>query len=207
MRTAAATRRSTWTRRSPMLRDAYGRNLFGQGCLLARRLVERGVPFVEVTLAGVGGNNVFGWDTHQQNFEAVQAAQRACSIRPGRTLMEDLQAARPARFDADRVDGRVRPHAADQSAAGPRSLPNAWTTVLAGGGIKGGQAFGKTSADGTHGRGAAASASAISWPPFASPWASIRPSRTSPTSAGPSASPTRAPSRSRRCCHDSSVTA
>ena len=33
------------------LRDAYGRNLFGQGCLLARRLVERGVPFVEVTLA------------------------------------------------------------------------------------------------------------------------------------------------------------
>lgn len=34
------------------LRDAYGRNVFGQGCLLARRLVESGVPFVEVTLGG-----------------------------------------------------------------------------------------------------------------------------------------------------------
>src|SRR5262249_39088553 len=42
------------------LRDAYGRNLFGQGCLLARRLVERGVPFVEVSLATVG-NLALGW--------------------------------------------------------------------------------------------------------------------------------------------------
>src|SRR5690606_30745769 len=38
------------------LRDAYGQNPFGQGCLLARRLVERGVPFVEVALGGLGGN-------------------------------------------------------------------------------------------------------------------------------------------------------
>src|SRR5262249_33441917 len=41
------------------VRDAYGRTLFGQGCLLARRLVERQVPFVEVTLNG--------WDTHANN--------------------------------------------------------------------------------------------------------------------------------------------
>src|SRR5262249_9180042 len=46
------------------LRDGYGRNRFGQGCLLARRLVERGVPFVEVTLGG--------WDTHFENFEGVK---------------------------------------------------------------------------------------------------------------------------------------
>jgi hypothetical protein len=46
------------------LRDAYGRTLFGQGCLLARRLVERGVPFVEVTLSG--------WDTHNNNFQQVK---------------------------------------------------------------------------------------------------------------------------------------
>src|SRR5262249_5520138 len=48
----------------PELRDRYGRNLFGQGCLLARRLIERGVPFVEVTLDG--------WDTHANNFDAVK---------------------------------------------------------------------------------------------------------------------------------------
>ncbi|NBR06126.1 MAG: DUF1501 domain-containing protein [Planctomycetes bacterium] len=42
------------------LRDKYGRNPFGQGCLLARRLVEAGVRFVEVSL--------HGWDTHAGNF-------------------------------------------------------------------------------------------------------------------------------------------
>ena len=56
------------------VRDAYGRNPFGQGCLLARRLVERGVPFVEVTLSSVDGRNNLGWDTHAQNFDAVKAA-------------------------------------------------------------------------------------------------------------------------------------
>ncbi len=53
------------------LRDAYGRNLFGQGCLLARRLVERGVPFVEVALGGLNGGGL-GWDTHANNFETVK---------------------------------------------------------------------------------------------------------------------------------------
>src|SRR6185437_7784502 len=65
----------------PKLRDAYGRNLFGQGCLLARRLVERGVPFIEVTLDG--------WDTHQQNFERVKGLSG--TLDPAwATLMTDL---------------------------------------------------------------------------------------------------------------------
>ena len=46
------------------LRDKYGRSQFGQGCLLARRLVERGVAFVEVALNG--------WDTHDDNFNMVK---------------------------------------------------------------------------------------------------------------------------------------
>ena len=58
------------------LRDAYGRTLFGQGCLLARRLVEAGVAFVEVGLEG--------WDTHNQNFERVAAARRRRSTPAGR---------------------------------------------------------------------------------------------------------------------------
>ena len=44
------------------MRDAYGSSQFGMGCLLARRLVETGVPFVEVVLNG--------WDTHVDNFPA-----------------------------------------------------------------------------------------------------------------------------------------
>src|SRR5262249_11784097 len=63
------------------LRDRYGRNLFGQGCLLARRLVEKGTPFVEVDLGG--------WDTHGNNFESVK---RLCGVLDPAwsTLMEDL---------------------------------------------------------------------------------------------------------------------
>ena len=46
------------------VRGGYGQNSFGQGCLLARRLVERDVRFVEVTLGG--------WDTHRDNFNRLQ---------------------------------------------------------------------------------------------------------------------------------------
>ena len=47
---------------SKEVRDNYGRNYFGQGCLLARRLVEAGVSFVEVSLGGLEGAPA-GWDT------------------------------------------------------------------------------------------------------------------------------------------------
>ncbi len=51
-------------REDPRLRDRYGRNSFGQGCLLARRLIEAGVRFVTVTDGG--------WDTHQNNFTSLK---------------------------------------------------------------------------------------------------------------------------------------
>ena len=60
----------------PALRDAYGQNPFGQGCLLARRLVEAGVTFVEVRLNG--------WDTHKQTKDRDRQARRARSTRPSR---------------------------------------------------------------------------------------------------------------------------
>ena len=46
------------------VRDRYGRTKFGQSCLLARRLVERGVPFITI--------NDGGWDTHKQHFETMR---------------------------------------------------------------------------------------------------------------------------------------
>ena len=49
-------------------RDAYGDSNFGQGCLLARRLVEAGVPFVEVNMRQAD------WDTHQAELSADQSA-------------------------------------------------------------------------------------------------------------------------------------
>jgi uncharacterized protein (DUF1501 family) len=125
---------------SEKLRDAYGRNQFGQGCLLARRLVEAGVPFVEVTLDG--------WDTHNQNFDAVKRLSGA--LDPAfATLLEDLKAR--GLIDTTLVAwmgefGRTPKINGQQ---GRDHFPRAWSTVLAGGGLKGGQVVGKTSADGT----------------------------------------------------------
>jgi len=69
------------------LRVKYGRNQFGQGCLLARRLIERGVSFVEVSLSN--GANPLGWDTHVENFKAVQSL--SATLDAGfSTLVADL---------------------------------------------------------------------------------------------------------------------
>jgi hypothetical protein len=145
MRTDAA-RAFELTEEPARLRDAYGRNLFGQGCLLARRLVERGVPFVEVTLGGVNGGGA-GWDTHQQNFDQVK---QLCGVLDPAwaTLMEDLE--QRGLLETTLVVwmgefGRT-PQINQQS--GRDHFPTAWSTVLAGGGIKGGQAYGSTTKDG-----------------------------------------------------------
>ncbi len=104
------------------VQDAYGRNPFGQGCLLARRLVERGVPFVEVTLSSVDGNNGLGWDTHAQNFETVEKLSGVLDAGWS-TLMTDLRSRGLLDSTLDRLDGRVRPDAQDQRVGRPRPFP------------------------------------------------------------------------------------
>src|SRR5271157_143858 len=63
------------------MRDRYGRNTFGQSCLAARRLVERGVPYITI--------NYQGWDTHRQNFQVMR--QKLPQMDRGMaTLFQDL---------------------------------------------------------------------------------------------------------------------
>ena len=128
------------------LRDRYGRTLFGQGCLLARRLVERGVPFVEVTLAG-GPNAPGGWDTHQNNFPQVKAL---CDILDPAwaTLMEDLKERGLLETTTIVWMGEFGRTPKINPQKGRDHFPNAWSTVIGGGGINGGQVVGKTSKDG-----------------------------------------------------------
>jgi hypothetical protein len=129
------------------LRDRYGRNLFGQGCLLARRLVERGVPFVEVSLATVG-NLALGWDTHINNFDAIR--QLSGVLDPAwATLMDDLKTR--GLLDSTMIVwmGEFGRTPRINGNRGRDHWARSWTTVLAGGGIKGGQVVGKTSEDGT----------------------------------------------------------
>jgi hypothetical protein len=146
---SAASKAFDLTEEKAEVREAYGRNIFGQGCLLARRLVERGVAFVEVTLANVPGANVNGWDTHQQNFEAVKRLSGVLDPAWG-TLMEDLK--ERGLLDTTLIVwmgefGRT-PKITQAQGGGRDHWAVSWSTVLAGGGIKGGQVVGKTSDDG-----------------------------------------------------------
>ncbi len=123
-------------------RAAYGEGKFAEGCLLARRLVETGVSFVEVTLGG--------WDTHQDNFDRVK--KLSAQVDPAMSaLIKDLK-------DRGLLDstlviwmgefGRTPKINARGAKPGRDHYPRAWSSVLVGGGIKGGQVIGKTDAQG-----------------------------------------------------------
>jgi uncharacterized protein (DUF1501 family) len=124
---------------SDKLREAYGRTEFGSACLLARRLVESGVTFVEVGL----GN----WDTHFDNFTATS---RLCGQldQPFAYLIEDLK--QRGMFERTLVvwmgefgrTPRVNPR------GGRDHYPRAFSAVLAGAGIHGGRTLGATDAGG-----------------------------------------------------------
>lgn len=121
------------------LRERYGRNSFGQGCLLARRLVERGVPFVEVSLGG--------WDTHDNNFEQVRSL---CDVLDPAwsTLLADLE--QRGLLDETLVVwmGEFGRTPGINPRNGRDHYPPAWSVVLGGGGIRGGQVVGRTDPSG-----------------------------------------------------------
>ncbi|MDA7979055.1 MAG: DUF1501 domain-containing protein [Pirellulales bacterium] len=121
------------------VRERYGRGQFGQGCLMARRLIERGVPFIEVGLSN--------WDTHQDNFDAV--AELSAQLDSGwSALMTDLSERGLLESTTILWMGEFGRTPRINPQAGRDHFPNAWSCVLAGGGINGGQAFGETSPDG-----------------------------------------------------------
>jgi len=128
-----------------VVREAYGRGRFGQGCLMARRLIERGVPFVEVSLGSFDGG--VGWDTHADNFNVVEKLSKDLDAGWG-TLMTEL--ADRGLLDSTTIlwMGEFGRTPKINSNTGRDHFPDAWSCVLAGGGIRGGQAHGKTSADG-----------------------------------------------------------
>ena len=127
------------TEEAPEMRALYGKESFGQGCLLARRLVERGVRFVEVSLGG--------WDTHNANFvrvpELCDTLDKALSALIGdlynRGLLNDTLVVLTSEF------GRTPD--INQN-AGRDHYPKAFSAVMFGGGVKGGYTYGKTDKEG-----------------------------------------------------------
>ena len=122
------------------IREAYGMNKFGQGCLMARRLVEAGVKFIEVSLDG--------WDTHQNNFERTK--ELLSMVDPAfAMLLKDL-------FERDLLDktivlwlGEFGRTPKINNNDGRDHHTKGWSAVVAGGGTRGGQVIGGTSEDGT----------------------------------------------------------
>jgi hypothetical protein len=123
------------------VRQAYGRGAFGQGCLMARRLIERGVPLVEVTL-GDG----LGWDTHANNFEQVKNLSEQLDAGWS-TLMTELSDRGLLEKTTIAWAGEFGRTPVINSQGGRDHFPQAFTCLLAGGGIAGGQTYGETSAD------------------------------------------------------------
>ena len=116
------------------LRDRYGRESFGQGCLLARRLVEHGVRHVEVSF----GN----WDTHNANFirvpELCEELDSALS-----TLLQDLESRGLLQETLVVLATEFGRTPEINVNDGRDHHPKAFTCLLAGGGVRGGQIYGK----------------------------------------------------------------
>ncbi len=126
------------SRESPRLRDRYGWSAFGQGCLLARRLVEAGVPLVTVNWAR---DDAF-WDTHAHNFSKLRTSLLPPFDLGFSALLEDL--AERGLLDETLVVvlgefGRTPQINKD---AGRDHWAACNSVVLAGGGIRGGQVHG-----------------------------------------------------------------
>jgi uncharacterized protein (DUF1501 family) len=125
------------------LREAYGRNKFGQSCLMARRLVEKGVPYVTI--------NYNGWDTHKDHFQIMR--RKLPELDKGlATLLKDLSDRGLLASTIIWCGGEFgRTPKVDFNApwnGGRGHWGNAFSTVVAGGGFKGGQVIGETDARG-----------------------------------------------------------
>jgi hypothetical protein len=125
------------------LKERYGRNTFGQSCLVARRLVERGVPYVTI--------NYKGWDTHKQHFQTMR--RKLPEMDKGMaTLLQDLS-------DRGLLESTIvwwggefgrTPRVLWESPwnGGRNHFGKVFSTVVAGGGFKGGQVVGASDAKG-----------------------------------------------------------
>ena len=150
---ASATGRSAFdlTEESDATRNRYGRNPHGQSVLQARRLIERGVPLVTVFWPNDGIKNVsVYWDTHSRNFidhkdrlmpPADQAFSTLLDDLKDRGLLDETLVIWTGEFGRTPKIGQ-RNSNAGAGEDGRDHWPNCFSTVLAGGGIQGGQVYG-----------------------------------------------------------------
>ncbi len=123
------------TKEPQQMHDLYGESNFGQGCLLARRLIENQVRYVEVTRGG--------WDTHDDNFNRV--AENCADLDQGLSaLLTDLEVRGLLKETMVVLTSEFGRTPNINPRDGRDHWPFCFTAFMAGGGIKGGTVFGKS---------------------------------------------------------------
>ena len=123
------------------VRERYGEDSFGRGCLMARRLVEVGVPFVEVNLGG--------WDNHQNVFQTLENNRLPTLDRAMSALVDDLEQRGMLENTVVLWMGEFGRTPRINGNSGRDHWARSWSVVAGGGGLKPGIAIGKTNEDGT----------------------------------------------------------
>ena len=123
------------------VKERYGNNGFGKGCLMARRLVEAGVPFVEVNLGG--------WDNHQNIFPTLRDNKLPMLDQGMSALVEDLEQRGLLKDTAIIWMGEFSRTPRINQNAGRDHWARSWSVVVGGAGMNGGIAVGETNKDGT----------------------------------------------------------
>jgi len=136
------------------VRDRYGRYRFGQSCLLARRLVEAAVPFVQVNWSShVEAEEDYGdggWDMHYRNFEIIQERHLWMLDQTLSALLEDLSQRGLLEHTLVVAMGEFGRTPKINDKAGRDHWNQCYSALLAGGGIRGGQVIGASDARGEY---------------------------------------------------------
>ena len=123
------------------VKERYGDNGFGKGCLMARRLVEAGVPFIEVNLGG--------WDNHQNIFPTLRDTKLPMLDQGMSALVEDLEQRGLLEDTVIIWMGEFSRTPRINGNAGRDHWARSWSVVVGGGGLNGGISIGATNKDGT----------------------------------------------------------
>ena len=129
------------TKEPKEVQDRYGNDGFGRGCLMARRLVEAGVPFVEVDFGG--------WDNHANIFPTLADQKLPIMDKAISALVEDLDQRGLLQDTAIIWMGEFSRTPRINGNAGRDHWARSWSVVVGGAGMKGGIAVGETNSDGT----------------------------------------------------------
>jgi uncharacterized protein (DUF1501 family) len=150
----AAARRFDLAAEPDARKDRYGRTRFGQSCLLARRLIESGVPFVQVNwsdhVEAEEDSGDGGWDHHYRNFQIMQDRHAPWLDQALSALLDDLQERGLLERTLVVAVGEFGRSPKINAMAGRDHWEHCYSALVAGGGVQGGRVIGSSDPRGEH---------------------------------------------------------